>query len=232
MSTAAAQLPVLQGAATQRRTHGEVLAVPLHRRRRVCSSTKHNGYIHSAGSVEARKAVAKWMSVEGYPALTENVRRQPRCYLRCCCCCFRLLGVTRAARGGRGWQHTHSAHELQPRWLPCCTIGWLQDVVIASGCSGALDLAITVLLNPGARMRACRPVRVFAAYGSTTERHPPHSPSVCVCAGDNLLIPKPGFSLYQTLCESKGAAVKQYRLVPEKCWEADLEHLESLIDDR
>lgn len=72
------------------------------------------------------------------------------------------------------------------------------DIVIASGCSGALDLAITVLLNPG----------------------------------DNLLIPKPAFSLYQTLCESKGMAVKQYRLLPEKCWEADLEHLEAQIDER
>ena len=58
-------------------------------------SCAYNGYMHSAGSVEARRAVAAWSSVPGRVPLTEN------------------------------------------------------DVVIASGCSGALDLAITVLLNPG-----------------------------------------------------------------------------------
>lgn len=73
-----------------------------------------------------------------------------------------------------------------------------QDVVIASGCSGALDLAISVLLNPG----------------------------------DNMLIPKPAFALYQTLAEAKGIAVKHYALLPERSWEVDLEHLESLIDAR
>lgn len=107
-------------------------------------SNKHNGYIHSAGTVEAREAIAKWSSVPGFPALTAD------------------------------------------------------DVVIASGCSGALELAISVLLNPG----------------------------------DNLLIPKHAFSLYQTLCEAKGMSVKHYNLIPAKQWEADLEHLESLIDEK
>lgn len=108
------------------------------------ASGKHDGYIHSAGTPEARRAVAKWMSVAGRPALTEN------------------------------------------------------DVVVASGCSGALELAISVLLNPG----------------------------------DNLLIPKPAFALYQTLCTAKGIDVKHYRLVPERSWEADVAHMESLIDER
>ena len=56
--------------------------------------------MHSAGSVEARRAVAAWSSVAGRVPLTED------------------------------------------------------DVVIASGCSGALDLVITVLLNPGSWLRA------------------------------------------------------------------------------
>ncbi len=68
--------------------------------------------------------------------------------------------------------------------------------MIASGCSGALDLAITVLLNPG----------------------------------DTLLVPRPNFPLYATLCESKGVATRQYRLKPEASWEVDLEHLEECID--
>ncbi|XP_013979769.1 tyrosine aminotransferase [Salmo salar] len=72
------------------------------------------------------------------------------------------------------------------------------DVVLTSGCSQAIDLAITVLCNPG----------------------------------DNILIPCPGFSLYKTLAVSLGIQVKLYNLLPEKSWEIDLQHMESLIDDR
>ena len=50
---------------------------------------------------------------------------------------------------------------------------------IFTGASGALDLAITALLNPG----------------------------------DNLLIPLPGFSLYECICGSKGFVVKRYKLL-------------------
>jgi tyrosine aminotransferase len=73
-----------------------------------------------------------------------------------------------------------------------------EDVVLASGCSGALDMAITVLANEG----------------------------------DNILLPQPGFSLYKTLCDSKGIEVRLYRLLPEKEWEADVDHMRTLIDRR
>eukprot|EP00397_Hematodinium_sp_SG-2012_P030181 GEMP01031945.1.p1 GENE.GEMP01031945.1~~GEMP01031945.1.p1 ORF type:complete len:408 (+),score=89.60 GEMP01031945.1:134-1357(+) len=71
------------------------------------------------------------------------------------------------------------------------------DVVITAGCSQALDLAFTVLANPGEH---------------------------------NVLLPRPGFSLYITLCASKGIEMRFYDLVPDKQWEIDLEHMESLID--
>jgi aspartate/methionine/tyrosine aminotransferase len=32
-------------------------------------------------------------------------------------------------------------------------------------------------------------------------------------AGDNILVPLPGFSLYQTLAEAKGMSVKSYNLL-------------------
>ena len=54
-----------------------------------------------------------------------------------------------------------------------------QDVVLACGCSGALELALDVLLNPG----------------------------------DNVLLPKPGFSIYQTLSISRGHEVRHYNLM-------------------
>lgn len=67
--------------------------------------------------------------------------------------------------------------------------------MIASGCSGALDLAICALLN----------------------------------AGDTLLVPKPGFPLYTTLCESRGIRVLQYRCDPSRSWEADTGHIRELV---
>ncbi|CAL1544859.1 unnamed protein product [Lymnaea stagnalis] len=73
-----------------------------------------------------------------------------------------------------------------------------KDIILASGCSGALDLCISCLAEPG----------------------------------QNILVPRPGFSLYKTLAESLGIHVKQYDLLPEKSWEIDLEHLESSVDEK
>lgn len=71
------------------------------------------------------------------------------------------------------------------------------DIVIASGCSGAIDIALTGLLNPG----------------------------------DNILLPKPGFPLYQVICDAHKIKCKHYDLLPEKNWQVDVAHLESLIDE-
>ncbi|XP_029464108.1 tyrosine aminotransferase [Rhinatrema bivittatum] len=73
-----------------------------------------------------------------------------------------------------------------------------KDVILTSGCSQAIELALGVLANPG----------------------------------QNILIPRPGFSLYKTLAVSMGIDVKLYNLLPEKSWEIDLKHLESLVDDK
>jgi tyrosine aminotransferase len=69
------------------------------------------------------------------------------------------------------------------------------NVIMANGCSGALELAFTALLDPGSI----------------------------------LLVPKPGFPLYQVIAESHGATVVHYRLLPDQQWECDLEHLEELL---
>lgn len=69
------------------------------------------------------------------------------------------------------------------------------DVVVTSGCSGALDLAFSALAH----------------------------------AGQTILLPQPGFSLYRTLCDNKNIRVKYYRLIPESNWEIDLEHVRELL---
>ncbi|XP_014249751.1 tyrosine aminotransferase [Cimex lectularius] len=57
---------------------------------------------------------------------------------------------------------------------------------------------------------------------------------LCITAvanpGQNILVPRPGFSIYRTLAEGLGINVKEYNLIPEKGWEADLYHMESQID--
>jgi tyrosine aminotransferase len=68
-------------------------------------------------------------------------------------------------------------------------------VIVTNGCSGALDLALTSLLDPG-----------------TT-----------------LLVPKPGFPLYQEIAEAVGANVVPYRLDPNSRWQCDLSHLEEIM---
>lgn len=68
------------------------------------------------------------------------------------------------------------------------------SVIIANGCSGALELALTALLDDDSI----------------------------------LLVPQPGFPLYQVICESHGAAVVPYRLKPDQEWECDLEHIHEL----
>lgn len=55
----------------------------------------------------------------------------------------------------------------------------LQDVILTSGCSQAIELALAVLANPG----------------------------------QNILVPRPGFSLYKTLALSMGIEVKLYNLL-------------------
>jgi tyrosine aminotransferase len=68
-------------------------------------------------------------------------------------------------------------------------------VIVTNGCSGALELALTSLLDPG-----------------TT-----------------LLIPNPGFPLYEEIASSHGANVVRYRLDPDRRWECDMGHLEEIM---
>mmetsp|Transcript_40054 Transcript_40054/g.86384 ORF Transcript_40054/g.86384 Transcript_40054/m.86384 type:complete len:675 (-) Transcript_40054:145-2169(-) len=69
------------------------------------------------------------------------------------------------------------------------------DVIVANGASGALELALTALLDEDSI----------------------------------LLVPRPGFPLYQVIAESHGATVMQYDLLPDKSWECDLEYMERII---
>ncbi|KAI9475029.1 hypothetical protein LPJ78_002870 [Coemansia sp. RSA 989] len=72
------------------------------------------------------------------------------------------------------------------------------DVVMTSGCSGAVEMAIGVLCSEG----------------------------------QNILLPRPGFCLYNTVAGSRNIEARLYNLVAERNWEVDIEHMESLIDSK
>ncbi|KAK9688071.1 hypothetical protein K7432_014536 [Basidiobolus ranarum] len=72
-----------------------------------------------------------------------------------------------------------------------------EDVIIASGASGALELAIGAIADEG----------------------------------QNILLPCPGFSVYETLAGPKKIQCRYYNLNPERSWEIDIEHMKSLIDE-
>jgi tyrosine aminotransferase len=52
-----------------------------------------------------------------------------------------------------------------------------------------------------------------------------------VSPGENILIPRPCYN-YKTWIDGMKIETKAYNLVPEKNWNVDLTHLESLIDDK
>ena len=80
--------------------------------------------------------------------------------------------------------HSYPEHEIRP-----------ENVIVANGCSGALELALTSLLDPGTI----------------------------------LLVPQPGFPLYQIIAESHGAHVVLYWLNSEKNWEIDIGDLQVIM---
>ena len=100
------------------------------------------------------------------------------------------------ARQAVAQYHSNSSHTVSP-----------EQVVMASGCSGALELALTALLEEDSI----------------------------------LLVPQPGFPIYQVIAESHGAHVVHYRLLQptnddaitngqdDSNWECDLQHLRELM---
>ena len=113
-----------------------------HSKERIALTRSLHGYPHSCGTIEARSAVAAYVSEPNQPAVS---------------------------------------HE---------------NIILTCGCSQALDLAISVLADPGKQ---------------------------------HILLPRPGFSLYRSLCASKGIHTKYYDLLPNNRWQADIAMLKEQI---
>ncbi|XP_057956438.1 probable aminotransferase TAT2 [Malania oleifera] len=70
------------------------------------------------------------------------------------------------------------------------------DVYITSGCTHAIDAAITNLYRPGA----------------------------------NILLPRPGFPIYELCAAFRHIEVRHFDLIPERGWEVDVDAIEALAD--
>jgi tyrosine aminotransferase len=80
-----------------------------------------------------------------------------------------------------------------------------ENVIIANGCSGALELAITACLESNSHNETKSNNRTV------------------------LLIPNPGFPLYNVIAQSHGAQVCYYPLLPHRGWEIDTVTLHHLM---
>lgn len=72
------------------------------------------------------------------------------------------------------------------------------DIQLVNGCSGAVEMAIVALANPG----------------------------------QNIICPRPGYSIFVTVTKALDIELRQYDLLPDQKWEADLKQMESLIDEK
>ncbi|XVF78581.1 hypothetical protein PTKIN_Ptkin14bG0145900 [Pterospermum kingtungense] len=70
------------------------------------------------------------------------------------------------------------------------------DVFVTSGCTQAIDVALSMLARPGA----------------------------------NILLPRPGFPIYELCATFRRLEVRYFDLLPERGWEVDLDSIEALAD--
>ena len=110
-------------------------------------------------------------------------------------------------------------------------------MIITSGCSGALELSLVALANPGDNFLLPNPC--FSLYRTIADSKGFFFKfsfcffwfllSVFVFVIKKIVYFGFFFDIFLLI---QGIKVKSYNLLPEKGWEIDLDHLESLIDDQ
>lgn len=74
-----------------------------------------------------------------------------------------------------------------------------------------------------------KPTDVFMTMGCSEALH--HCMAALATKGSNILLPRPGFCLYQVLCDYQGVETRYYDLLPNQGWEVDIAQLDDLVDE-
>lgn len=72
------------------------------------------------------------------------------------------------------------------------------DVFVTSGCTNAIDIALSILARPGA----------------------------------NVLVPRPGFPIYELCASFRQLEVRHFDLLPDNDWEVDIDSVTALADEK
>ena len=91
--------------------------------------------------------------------------------------------------------------------------------------SGTIEARQAVAKKFGTEDNPIDPNNVFLTFGTSGALY--NAIAVLCERGTNVLVPTPGFPLYQPICENLGVEYKSYSLMPEKQWEVSLESLRS-----
>ena len=92
-------------------------------------------------------------------------------------------------------------------------------------CTGAEPARRAISEKFGSAEHPINPDNVFLGFGCSGALY---NAVAALCErGDRLLVPSPGFPLCQPICENMGIEYTFYKLLPQKGWEVDLEHLKS-----
>ena len=97
----------------------------------------------------------------------------------------------------------------------------------ASTGSASCRTAIAAAHSCEGRPPLCRD-DVFVTVGCSEALE--HCIAVLAAPGSSILLPSPGFPLYETICHRHGIVCRFYSLLPEQGWEADLSSIQRLTD--
>jgi tyrosine aminotransferase len=75
---------------------------------------------------------------------------------------------------------------------------------------------------------SCEDVYVTVGCSEAIE----HCIAVLAAPGSNIILPRPGFPLYETLCQRHGVICRFYDLLPEDAWQIDIESIRRVADSR